>query len=117
MLTHYAGPDYLREFCDGGPLANWDWRLVDCPDCLRSKPEDWLPDIWYAYECVHPECPGQTEGTKTGVVLDLRLPVEAEAPIMRCPLCGQQMEFSESWVAHDSGHGSRGMYPPGGRSV
>ncbi len=62
-------------------------------------------ETWYAYQCLNPECPDGPP--KTGVVLDVRLPEEREAPEIPCPICGEPLEFGEHWPSTEGGYGSR----------
>ena len=61
-------------------------------------------DVWWAFECFH--C--FHEFGSSGLVFDARLPVSVELPTAKCPRCGTECEFKQSWGATQSGHGARG---------
>jgi hypothetical protein len=61
-------------------------------------------DVWWAFECFH--C--FHEFGSSGLVFDARLPVSVELPIAKCPRCGTECEFKQSWGATQQGYGARG---------
>jgi hypothetical protein len=61
-------------------------------------------DVWWAFECFH--C--FHEFGSSGLVFDVRLPVSVELPIAKCPHCGTECEFKQSWGATQRGYGARG---------
>ncbi len=94
--------------CAGGRNDTGDWDQVTCPECLMSKPSPRFPaDTWYGFEC-RSNCRTKTDGSRTGCVLDVRLPFDEEPPTVLCPICQTPMHFRGRWAADDGGYGSRG---------
>lgn len=76
-----------------------------------------MTDTFYAYECTN-VCRSKEEGSRTGVVLDVRTPWYGQPPeTILCPVCQTPMTFQTCWKAEPSGHGSRGDNSETGRTM